>query len=129
MTKESSIRRTPKSVEDYLVSISDESRVLLEELRETIKEIIPDAEEVISYQIPTVRYQGRGLVAYSAHTKHCSLHIMSIAVTDLFKSKLETFTPTKATIHFTKDNRLPSTLVKKIIKARIKEVESKKKKA
>ena len=61
-----------RDVDDYLSRVSEDSRVALEKLRQTITSIVPDAVEVISYQIPTFKYQGRMLVSYAAFAEHCS---------------------------------------------------------
>ena len=60
-----------RDVDDYLSRVPEDSRVALEKLRQTIKSIVPDAVEVISYQIPTFKYQGRMLVSYAAFAEHC----------------------------------------------------------
>src|SRR3989442_13021251 len=61
-----------RDVDDYLSRVPEDSRVALEKLRQTITSIVPDAVEVISYQIPTFKYQGRMLVSYAAFAEHCS---------------------------------------------------------
>ena len=59
-------------VDDYLARLPEDSRLALEKLRSTIKSVVPDSVEVISYQIPTFKYQGRMLVSYAAFSEHCS---------------------------------------------------------
>src|SRR5438034_8233857 len=59
-------------VDDYLARLPEDSRLALEKLRRTIKSMVPDAVEGISYQIPTFKYQGRMLVSYAAFAEHCS---------------------------------------------------------
>ena len=61
-----------RNVDDYLSRVPEDSRVALEKLRRTIKSMVPDAVEDISYQIPTFKYQGRMLVSYAAFAEHCS---------------------------------------------------------
>ena len=61
-----------RDVDDYLSRVPEDSRVALEKLRRTIKSVVPGAVEVISYQIPTFKYQGRMLVSYAAFAEHCS---------------------------------------------------------
>ena len=61
-----------RNVDDYLSRVPEDSRVALEKLRRTIKSMVPDAVEGISYQIPTFKYQGRMLVSYAAFAEHCS---------------------------------------------------------
>jgi uncharacterized protein YdhG (YjbR/CyaY superfamily) len=123
--KEGSGKRTaPTSVEDYLASIPNDALSALENLRRSIKKVVPEATEVISYQIPTFRYNGRMLVAYSAHKNHCSLHLMSKSLMSVYKEELQSYDTTKASIHFTLEHPLPAALVNKLIKARINENEA-----
>ena len=62
-----------RNIDEYLELVqSKESRVALEKLRRTIKSVVPDAVETISYQIPTFKYQGRMLVSFAAFSEHCS---------------------------------------------------------
>jgi uncharacterized protein YdhG (YjbR/CyaY superfamily) len=120
-------RTTPASVEDYLASIPENARSALENLRKIIKKRVPEAVETISYQIPTFKYNGRMLVAYSAHKNHCSLHLMSKSLMSVHKEELKSYDTTTASIHFTLDHPLPTALVNKLIKARINENEAKRK--
>lgn len=121
--KTTSKRKTPTSVKDYFESIPEEARNTLGGLLKTIRHIVPDGVEVISYQIPTIKYKGRGLVAFSAHKSHCSLHLMSKAIMEEYKDELKLFDTTKASIHFTAAKPIPNVLVKKLIMARIVENE------
>jgi uncharacterized protein YdhG (YjbR/CyaY superfamily) len=82
-----------------------------------IKAAAPEAEEIISYKIPTFRYHGL-LVGFSATKKHCSFHLMSPTVMKLFKANLKGFKTTTATIHFSKAQPIPDKKVREIVKAR-----------
>ncbi len=61
-----------RDVDNYLSRLPDEQRAALEKIRQTIKSFVPDAIEVISYQVPTFKYQDRMLVSYAAFKEHCS---------------------------------------------------------
>ncbi len=113
-------RAAALSVEHYLAAQPKEMRAALEQLRSTIRSVIPDAEEVISYQIPTYKLRGP-LVAYGAFAKHCSFFVMSPSLMEKFAKELSRYEVTKGTIHFAPDRPLPATLVKKLVKERIKE--------
>jgi uncharacterized protein YdhG (YjbR/CyaY superfamily) len=121
------MRIAPESVEAYLVGQPKDVRDALEHLRKMIKKVVPDATEVISYQIPTFRFNERMLIAYSASKKHCSLHLMSPSVMSVHKTELESYDTTKATIHFAADKPLPFALVSKLVRARLVENETRKK--
>ena len=113
------------SVEEYLAGVPSDERVALEGLRAVIREVIPNATEVISYQVPTFKHKGRGVVAYAAFKHHCSLFVMSKAVADSHARALAGYDTSKGTIRFTVDKPLPDALVKKLVAARIKENEAK----
>jgi uncharacterized protein YdhG (YjbR/CyaY superfamily) len=120
-------RTAPKSVEDYLESIPENARGALENLRKIIKKAVPDAVEIISYQIPTFKHNGKGLVAYYAHKNHCSLHLMSKSLMSVYKEELKSYDTTKASIHFTLEHPLSAALVNRLIKERINENEARSK--
>ena len=63
---------TPRDAEDYLARVPPIQRQALEQLRRTIKSVVPDAVEVISYQMSTFKLNGRMLVSYAAFNEHCS---------------------------------------------------------
>ena len=126
---------TPKDVDSYLTEVPAEPRSALEELRKTIRSVIPDATEVISYKIPTFKYAGQFLVAFSwngfrspkATKTHCAFHLMSPPLVATLKDELKLYDTTTATIRFTPDKPLPADLVTKLVRARIEENETKQK--
>ena len=113
----------PKTIEDYLARISEDQRQVLEDLRNTIREIVPTAEEGFSYGLPAFRVGGRPLVAYGASKNHCSLYPMSPAVIDKLKNELMAFETSKGTIRFSPEEPLPEDLVRKVVDARLVELQ------
>lgn len=111
------------SVDDYLAALPEEKRIALEKLRKMIKAIVPDAVEVISYQIPVFKYKGKPLVGFGAAKNHCSFYVMSAFIIPTYKDELKSYDTSKGTIRFPTNKPLPETLVKKLIKARIAENE------
>jgi uncharacterized protein YdhG (YjbR/CyaY superfamily) len=110
-------------VDKYLKALPEEQREALEKLRETILSIAKDAEEKISYGMPTVFYKGN-LLHYAAFTNHMSLFGASAFMTNELKEELAGFKTSKGTIQFTVEKPLPTALVKRIVKARMKENET-----
>ena len=108
------------SVEDYLNSVPEDMRAAFGKLRRLVKAAAPDAEEVVSYQILALR-QKRILVYYAAFKDHCSLFIGSAKVRRRFAAELKPFTAGKGTIQFRPDRPLPTTLIRRIVKARVAE--------
>ena len=114
----------PKTVDDYLDRIPEPARSTLEKVRSAIRSAVPrDAEEVISYGIPAFRQQ-KVLVYYAAFTNHCSFFPTG-AVMNEFKDELKAYKISKGTIQFPIDKPLPATLIKKMVKARLAQLEKK----
>ncbi len=115
----------PKTVEEYLARVPEPARSTLNKMRAVIRSVVPrETTEVLSYGIPTFRYQ-RMLVALAAFKDHCSFFPLGSSALDEFKEELQEFRVSKGTLHFALDKPLPAALVKKIVKARIAQNESK----
>jgi len=114
----------PTSVDAYLAGLTAEQRSALEGLRTTIAAAAPAAAEGISYSMPAFKVEGRGLVCYAAFTDHYSLFPMSKEVIVEHADELGSRATGKGTIRFEYGERLPIRLVKKIVKARLAEVET-----
>ena len=119
--------KTAATVEDYLAEVSPEARATLEKLRQTIKAVVPDAVEVISYQVPTFKLDGRMLVSYAAFKNHCSF-FPGAAPIKAHEDELKSYQTSKGTIRFATGKPLPAALVKKLVKTRIKANEARAKK-
>ena len=114
----------PKDVDEYLAGVLEPARGTLIRLRAMIRSVLPpEATEAISYRIPTFKYKGP-LLAFAAFSDHCSLFPMSGTVVAALKNELRNFETSKGTIRFPLDKPLPAALVKKVVKARIAENES-----
>ena len=108
-----------RQVRKYLARVPETQRAALEKLRQTIKSVAPEAIEVISYQIPTFKLNGRMLVSYAAFKNHCSL-FPGAGPIEVHEKDLTSFQTSKGTIQFTPDHPLPAALVRKIVKTRIR---------
>lgn len=113
-----------KDVDAYLASVPEEARVALERLRAQIRVAAPSAVEAISYQMPAFKLRGRRLVAFAAFKDHCSLFPGS-SVMEAHKDELKGYDISKGTIRFAPGKPLPAALVKKLIRARVAENETK----
>jgi uncharacterized protein YdhG (YjbR/CyaY superfamily) len=114
-----------KDVAAYLAALPPKERQLLRKLRAAIKSAAPKATEKISYRMPLYFYLGY-LVGFAAFKDHCSFFVMSYRTMNAFKKELKPFKAATATLHFTPAKPVPLTLVKKIIRARVRENEAKK---
>ena len=109
-------------VDTYLESVPKDARATLGKLRKIIRAAAPKAAETISYQMPAYKYHGL-LVAFAAFKDHCSFFPGAASMKALQK-ELKAYDTSKGTIRFPLDKPLPAALVKKLVKARIKENET-----
>ncbi len=114
----------PNSVEEYLAALPDDARTTLEKVRQAIRAAAPTATETISYGMPAFNHEGRYLVYYAAFKNHCSFFPASYEVMETFAKELERYDVQKGTIRFPIGKPLPAALVKKMVKARIRENEA-----
>lgn len=116
----------PRNVDEYLAGVPEPARSTLSKIRATIRSAVPpEATETISYRIPAYKYNGGVLVWFAAFSKHCSL-FPTASVIEAFKNDLKGFSTSKGTISFPTDKPLPAGLVKKLVKARVRQIGSKK---
>ena len=109
----------PRTHDDYLAALSADKRTALQKLRRTIKAAAPEAEECISYGIPSFRLNGKLLVFYGAGKNHCSFYPGSTIQS--LKTALRGYDTSKGTIRFSSDKPLPAALVRKLVKLRMAE--------
>jgi uncharacterized protein YdhG (YjbR/CyaY superfamily) len=114
----------PKDIDEYLADVPEPARSTLNKIRAAIRSAAPaEATETISYKMPAFRYKGV-LVWFAAFSDHCSL-FPTAAIVEAFKNDLKGYSTSKGTIHFPLDKPLPTTLLKKIVKARVAQIEMK----
>lgn len=111
-----------ESVDEYLAALSPEVRAALGKLRKTIRAAVPEAVEVISYQVPAYKLGGL-LVGFAAARDHCTFHLMSTEIMRTHAADLKAYDVGRGSVRFTPDRPLPDALVKKLIRARIAENE------
>jgi len=115
----------PKSVEGYLARVPEPARGTLKKMSAAIRSAVPrEATETISYGMPAFKHNGV-LVWFAAFKDHCSF-FPTASVIEAFQKELKRYPTSKGTIHFPTDKPLPSTLVKKLVKRRVAQNESKK---
>ena len=115
--------KTAASVNEYIATADPLAQKALKDIRKTIKAAAPKAEEVISYQIPGYKYHGM-LVFFAAWKNHISLYPAPWGAAAL-KKEMSAYEGSKGTIKFPLDKPMPLTLIKKMVKYRMKENEIK----
>ncbi len=111
-------------VEDYLRRLEEPKRGTLEQLRQTILEVAPEAEQVISYRVPAFRVRGKTVAGFAAFKDHLSYLPFSGSVLGQLADELDDYTMTKSALHFPVDRPLPKELVKKLIELRLAEIDA-----
>lgn len=114
-------QQVPKNIDEYLAGFPSEVQELLEKIRETVRTVAPDAEERISYQIPSFKFRGENLVHFAAYKNHIGLYPAPRGVAE-FKEALSVYGAGKATLQFPFDQPIPYGLISKIVKFRLKAI-------
>ena len=112
------------TVTDYLNILPDNVYLPLENIRQIIKSLVPEAEETIRYMIPVFKYKGL-LVGYGASKNKCSFFVMSSMVLKYFNEEIKDFDTTSESIRFTIEKPIPNDLIIRIVLARVAENELK----
>lgn len=111
---------TSKQVLSHLSKVPQPQKSTLLELRKTILEIIPEAEEVISYGFPGYRINGKIICGFDAFKNHCSFFPHSSLVIPELEKELVNYKTSKGALQFAIDKPLPKSLVRKLIKTRMR---------
>ena len=114
-----------KTIDGYLAKVSSDKRAALGKLRKAIRSAAPNVEECISYGVPSFRLEGRFLVAFGAGANHCSFY--PGGTVGAHKHELKGYDTGKGTVRFPADKPLPVALVRKLVKARIADMERRRK--
>jgi len=109
-------------VDAYLAGVEEPKRSTLAQLRRTILDIVPEAEECISYQVPAFRVSGKVIAGFAAFKNHLSYLPFSGSVLDQLSEELAGYERTLSALHFPVDRPLPESLVKGLIDIRLREV-------
>jgi uncharacterized protein YdhG (YjbR/CyaY superfamily) len=108
------------SVDDYIAAQPDPVRAILKTVRRAIRKGMPRAEEVISYQIPTYKLNGRAVLYFAGWKNHYSIYPAKEPLVAKFQKELTAFEITKGTIKFPLDQPVPVKLIEGIAKFRAK---------
>ena len=112
-----------KTVDEYLSIFPASTKNMLLKMRETIKQAAPKAEEVISYNMPAFKFHGV-LVYYAAYKEHIGFYPTASPMR-AFKNELRDYKTSKGAIQFPIEKPIPTALVKKIVKFKMKENQEK----
>jgi uncharacterized protein YdhG (YjbR/CyaY superfamily) len=110
-----------EEIDDYLRGVEEPKRSTLQALRRSILDVIPDAEQGISYGMPAFRSQGKTVAGFAAFKDHLSYLPHSGTVLGKLADDLTGYTMTKGSLHFPVDRSLPKSVVKRLIAVRLSE--------
>ncbi|KNY27525.1 iron chaperone [Pseudobacteroides cellulosolvens] len=111
----------PEEVDNYLADLPEDIREALEKVRRTVKEIVPNATERVSYQVPILRLN-KDIVGFAVQKNHCSFYTMSRSIVEQMKEELENYKISGTTIHFSPQKPLSRELIEKIVRQRLIEI-------
>jgi uncharacterized protein YdhG (YjbR/CyaY superfamily) len=108
-----------KTVDEYIDTFPEDVRMILNELRQTIREVAPEAQETINYQIPTFTLNGN-LVHFAAFPNHIGFYPTPSGM-EAFKKELSGYKGAKGSVQFPINEPLPLPLIRRIVEYRVKE--------
>jgi uncharacterized protein YdhG (YjbR/CyaY superfamily) len=110
------------TVDEYLQAAPEPHRTTLTALRATLQEILPQAEETISYGMPAFKVEGKAVAGYAHFKNHCSYFPHSSGVLTGLGDDLEGYRWSKGTLQFPPDRPLPASLVRRLVETRLGEL-------
>jgi uncharacterized protein YdhG (YjbR/CyaY superfamily) len=111
-----------REIDRYLATVDEPKRSTLEALRRSILEVVPDAEQCISYGVPAFKVQGKTVAGFAAFKTHLSYLPHSASVLAALADDVSRYEKSKGSLHFAVDKPLPKRLVKKLVTTRMREL-------
>jgi uncharacterized protein YdhG (YjbR/CyaY superfamily) len=112
--------KKPASIDEYIAGFPKTTQTVLEQVRAIVKNAAPDAEETISYAIPTFTVNKKYLVYFAGYKNHVSLYPAPTG-NAAFEKEIRSYRSGKGTVQFQLDKPLPIDLITKIVRCRMKE--------
>jgi uncharacterized protein YdhG (YjbR/CyaY superfamily) len=113
---------SPREIDRYLATLDEPKRSTLEALRQSILEVLPDAEQCISYGFPAFKVEGPTVAGFAAFKHHLSYLPHSGSVRSALGDDVGRYEKTKGSLHFAIDKPLPKRLVKKFLTTRMQQL-------
>ena len=109
----------PKTIDEYIAGFPEDVQAILQKIRQTIRETVPNAEEAISYQMPTFKLKGN-LVHFAAFKNHIGFYPVPSGI-EAFKDELSVYVQGKGSVQFPLDKPMPYDLIRRIVAFRVQE--------
>lgn len=113
-------RTTPRDIDEYIAGFQPDVQEILHRIRKTIRQVAPEAQEKIAYQMPTFALGGKNLVHFAAFKNHIGFYPTPTG-TEKFQKELSPYKHAKGSVQFPLDQPIPYNLITKIVKFRVKE--------
>jgi uncharacterized protein YdhG (YjbR/CyaY superfamily) len=110
----------PQNIDEYIARFPNNVQEILEKIRMTIRKAAPDAEEAISYKMPSFNWKGQYLIYFAAYKKHIGVYPVPTGDAKL-NEEVSKYQAGKGTLQFPLDKPIPYKLISKIVKARAKQ--------
>ena len=110
------------TVDQYLDGAPEPQRSTLRQIRTSLREILPDAAEELSYGVPAFKVEGAAVAGYAFFKNHCSYFPHSGSVLPQLADELGSYEWSKGTLRFPIDEPLPMPLLARLVEARLKEL-------
>ncbi len=109
------------TIDEYIAGYPDSVQAILQEIRRTIAEEVPNATEAIAYGIPTFKLRGKNLVHFGAHKKHIGFYPTPSGL-EAFAEQLSVYASGKGSAQFPLDKPMPLDLIREIVRYRITQI-------
>lgn len=112
-------KKPPQNIDEYIAGFPDDVQDKLNKMRATIRQAAPEAQEKISYQMPTFTLEGN-LVHFAAYKNHIGFYPVPSGI-EQFKHQLSAYKGAKGSVQFPLDQPIPYELVREIVEFRVQE--------
>jgi uncharacterized protein YdhG (YjbR/CyaY superfamily) len=112
-------RPSPRNIDEYIAGFPTDVQEILQNIRSTVRKAAPDAQETISYQMPTFTLKGN-LVHFAAFKKHIGFYPVPTGI-EAFKEELSAYQGGKGSVQFPLDKPMPYDLIRRIVEFRVQE--------
>jgi len=118
------ISKTPTNIDEYIADFSEEIQILLNQVRSTIKQVAPDAEESVAYGMPAYKLNGKPLVYFAGYKNHIGFYATPTGHAE-FAKELSKYKQGKGSVQFPIDQPIPIKLIAQIVEFRVIENQEK----
>ncbi len=109
-------------IDEYLAKVEPAKRKALERIRALAKKAVPEADETISYGMPTLKYQGKPFLGFDAHANHIGVYPYSGHVIEMLSEKLRAYKTTKGAIRVPLETPIPERTLRAVIDCRLQAI-------